>query len=204
MSMKPQSGQTASRRSDALANRAKVLQAAQEVFGEQGLATEVKDIAERAGVGVATIYRGFGSKDELLEATIEQADTAVSDLLAVAEACPEPVEGLRQLISGLLGFAESYGWLIQASMAGDIRRTPASLRRRTERRRRATRLIEQAVHSGAIPLDLPVDVIKLLVDGAVYALTFRSHRQEPHPAAAEITNGLVLLLTSTPGAKNRP
>jgi AcrR family transcriptional regulator len=194
--MKPQSGSTVLRRSDALANRAKVLQAAQEVFAERGLATEVKDIAERAGVGVATIYRGFGSKEELLEATIEQADNAVSDLLAAAEASPEAVEGLRQLISGMLGFAESYGWLIQASLAGDIRRTAASLRQRADHRRRAALLIDKAVKSGAIPSGLPVDVIKLLVDGAVFALTFRSRRQEPHPTATEITNGLFLLLTN--------
>jgi AcrR family transcriptional regulator len=188
------------RRADALANQARVLDAARQVFAEQGLAAEIKDIADRAGVGVATIYRGFGSKNELLEATVEQAHEQVSNLYTAAEGSEDPVTGLRSLIEGLLDFAESYGWLIQASLAGD-EIGPRFLKNREANRQRAKRLIERCMACGAIPLG-PVDVVALLIEGSVLALTLRVRRQVPHPPANEIANGLVSLLTGSFGSKD--
>jgi AcrR family transcriptional regulator len=181
------------RRADARANQARVLEAGRQVFAEQGLAAEIKDIADRAGVGVATIYRGFGSKEALLEATVEQADAAVSDLLAVAESTDDAVEALRLLISGLLDYGKSYGWLIQASLAGTDFKRPETSRKKLEvHRQRAMRLIERA-----IPDDLAPDFARLVVDGTVVMTTLRVRRHEPHPPEAAIADGLVRLLTGT-------
>jgi AcrR family transcriptional regulator len=184
------------RRSDALANRARVLEAAAQAFAEQGLSTGIQEIAERAGVGVATIYRGFGSKEELLQATIEVADADISDLLTSAEATTDPSDALRQLVEGMLAHAESYGWLIQALLAGnELERSEASLKSREEHRRRALAIVQRALDAGAVSPAMPADVIKLLIDGAVIALTLRSRRREPHPAPKAIAEGLILLLT---------
>jgi AcrR family transcriptional regulator len=54
------------RRSDARRNRAALLVAAGELLAERGLAVQVEDVAAEAGVGVATIYRHFGSRDGLI------------------------------------------------------------------------------------------------------------------------------------------
>jgi AcrR family transcriptional regulator len=187
------------RRSDAIANRAKVLEAAAQAFAEQGLSTGIQEIAERAGVGVATIYRGFGSKEELLQATIEVADADISDLLGSAEAIADPSDALGQMIEGLLAHAESYGWLIQALLAGnELERSESSLKSREEHRRRALAIIQKAIDAGAISPGLPADVVKLLIDGAVIALTLRSRRREPHPAPKAIADGLARLLTGGP------
>ncbi|MDT5260192.1 MAG: hypothetical protein QOD10_5272, partial [Mycobacterium sp.] len=51
--------------------------AALEVFGERGLSVSMADVAERAGVGVGTVYRRFGSKDELIAALF---DTQIDDV----------------------------------------------------------------------------------------------------------------------------
>jgi AcrR family transcriptional regulator len=53
-----------------------VLDAAAEVFHEHGLGAGLEDVARRAGVGVATVYRRFPTRDALLE-------TLLSDLLQV-------------------------------------------------------------------------------------------------------------------------
>jgi AcrR family transcriptional regulator len=63
-------------RRDAAANRERVLDAAAEVFHEHGLGAGLEDVARRAGVGVATVYRRFPTRDVLLE-------TLLSDLLQV-------------------------------------------------------------------------------------------------------------------------
>jgi AcrR family transcriptional regulator len=55
-------------RADARRNRERVLQAAREVFAEDGLEAQMDDVAGRAGVGVGTVYRHFPTKDALIEA----------------------------------------------------------------------------------------------------------------------------------------
>ena len=44
----------------------RILDAAAEVFAEQGLGATLADVATRAGVGVATVYRRFANKDDLI------------------------------------------------------------------------------------------------------------------------------------------
>jgi AcrR family transcriptional regulator len=74
-------------RADARRNRARVLEVAQQVFAEEGLAVPIDEIARRAGVGVGTVYRHFPTKDALFEAII------VERLRAVGEAARELAEG---------------------------------------------------------------------------------------------------------------
>jgi AcrR family transcriptional regulator len=57
-------------RADARRNRAKVLEAAEEVFASEGLAVPVDEVARRAGVGVGTVYRHFPTKQALFEAIV--------------------------------------------------------------------------------------------------------------------------------------
>lgn len=59
------------RRRDAAATRAVILAAARELFAERGYErATVRDIATRAGVNQALLFRYFGSKDELFRATM--------------------------------------------------------------------------------------------------------------------------------------
>ncbi|SEQ75717.1 MULTISPECIES: TetR/AcrR family transcriptional regulator [Lentzea] len=60
-------------RADARENRARVLTVARELFAERGLDVPMAAIARRAGVGVATLYRRFPTKESLVvEAFTEQ------------------------------------------------------------------------------------------------------------------------------------
>jgi AcrR family transcriptional regulator len=58
-------------RADAQRNRARVIDAAREVFAEEGVDAGMEAIARRAGVGVGTVYRHFATKEALIEALIE-------------------------------------------------------------------------------------------------------------------------------------
>jgi AcrR family transcriptional regulator len=58
------------RRADALRNRERVIAAAADVFAERGLEASVPEVAARAGVGKATVYRSFPSKEHLIAAVV--------------------------------------------------------------------------------------------------------------------------------------
>ena len=53
-------------RADAERNRERVLSAARQVFAEQGLDASTNEIARRARVGVATLFRRFPTRDDLV------------------------------------------------------------------------------------------------------------------------------------------
>jgi AcrR family transcriptional regulator len=56
------------RRADAARNREKILTAARAAFGESEAEVSMAEISRRAGVGMATLYRNFSGRRELLEA----------------------------------------------------------------------------------------------------------------------------------------
>jgi AcrR family transcriptional regulator len=58
-------------RADAARNAERIIRAAREAFAESGTDVPLEEIAKRAGVGVATLYRRFPSKDDLLRAIVE-------------------------------------------------------------------------------------------------------------------------------------
>jgi len=59
-------------RADAQRNLERILEAARDVFAEEGLEASVADVAQRAGVGTATIFRRFPTKDDLVAAMLER------------------------------------------------------------------------------------------------------------------------------------
>ncbi|MFE9400433.1 TetR/AcrR family transcriptional regulator [Streptomyces sp. NPDC006530] len=64
-------------RSDARRNRDLLVAAARELFAEQGLNVPLDEIAKRAGVGNATLYRRFPARGDLVEAVFHEDLTAV-------------------------------------------------------------------------------------------------------------------------------
>jgi len=56
------------RRSDAERNRDRILVAAREVLADRAAEVSMAEVARRAGVGMATLYRNFPGRRELLEA----------------------------------------------------------------------------------------------------------------------------------------
>ena len=82
----PSSASSRPRRADAERNRARILDAAAELFAQRGLDASMPELAERAGVGVGTVYRAFPDKEHLLAAVMaarlrwfaDQIESAVS------------------------------------------------------------------------------------------------------------------------------
>ena len=74
-------------RADAARNRAAIVAVARDVFAEQGLEAPLETIAARAGVGIATLYRRFPTREKLVAA-------------ALVEKVAEYAEAARQALAG--------------------------------------------------------------------------------------------------------
>jgi AcrR family transcriptional regulator len=82
------------RRADARRNYERVLAAAAEVFGESGVTAPLDEIARRAGVGNATLYRHFPTRRELVIAVYAGEVTALSELGRSLSGAPSPADAL--------------------------------------------------------------------------------------------------------------
>lgn len=98
---KPESTEAteAPRRADAVRNRERVINAAEEVFGEQGIEAGIPDIAERAGVGKGTVYRNFETKDDLVSAVLAARTTRFNESIVEAIEQDDSWVAFRELLS---------------------------------------------------------------------------------------------------------
>ena len=82
-------------RADAKRNRERILETAKDAFTRDGVSASLDEIARRSGVGNATLYRHFPTRDDLIEAVYRNE----VERLAAAEqrfaATMPPIEALR-------------------------------------------------------------------------------------------------------------
>ena len=86
-------------RSDARRNRERIVAAARELFARDGVEASVEEITREAGVGMGTLYRHFPTKDELIDAVLEEA---LGEMVAQAESAA----GEDDAWAGLTAFLE--------------------------------------------------------------------------------------------------
>lgn len=142
---------TAAGRSDAQANRARLVEAARALFREHGLGVDVKEIAERAEVGIGTVYRNFASKEDLIRAVVDQiAAEARNNILAICT-IEDPGERLATLIEVGFSLAEREGPLLQ--ILHEAHDAPPA-----EVQELILRVFQDAQRSGAIRADLPLEM----------------------------------------------
>jgi AcrR family transcriptional regulator len=96
-----------SRRSDAVRNRRRIVQAATRTFAASGLRATVPEIAVAAGVGTASVYRAFPTKAHLVAAVVTSESAAVAARIAAmrreaaGSAGPAGPAGLREALADL-------------------------------------------------------------------------------------------------------
>lgn len=86
-------------RADAARNRDRILEAAAEVFAERGLDVSTSEIAQAAGVGEATLFRRFATKEDLVDAIIERKMTDSIESMASYAADPDPARGIERFFT---------------------------------------------------------------------------------------------------------
>lgn len=107
------------RQAEAARNDRLVLDAAREVFATQGEAATVSAIAARAGVGMGSLYRRYGSKEELLRHLCTVAMEQSIEAAEAGLAAEDPWSGLVNYIRACV----SLGTGALAPLAGTIETT---------------------------------------------------------------------------------
>jgi AcrR family transcriptional regulator len=148
-------------RRDAERNRARILEAARELFAERGLAATMDDIAERAGLGVGTVYRRFSSRDALVEALFEEKMLAIVELADDALACEEPWEGLTTFLERLVSLQALDRGLKEVVLGSNEGRERVS-RIRERMRPRGEEMIRRAQAAGALRSDFSAADLPIL------------------------------------------
>jgi AcrR family transcriptional regulator len=153
-------------RCDAERNRLRILEAAQADFAESGLEVPLEDVADHAGVGIATLYRRFPTREALIAACFERR----------LEEYAEAAEDALDAADGWSGFS-SYVERVCSMQAADrgfnyvLTRTFSNAEKLEEHRSRgyesSMRLIERAQKEGTLRADfVPEDLVLLLMANA--------------------------------------
>jgi AcrR family transcriptional regulator len=147
-------------RADAQRNHDRIIRGAHEAFAEHGLEASMEEIARRAGVGAATLYRRFASKQQLLRAIFDARLAELEPAIAAARAVTDPWEGLLAGMRAVLDIqARNVAFLQVLAEAGELTQLKSELRERVFAP--LCELFARAQASGALrpdldPLELPV------------------------------------------------
>jgi AcrR family transcriptional regulator len=106
-------------RADAQRNMDALLQAAMTVFATSGVDAPVRDIAEKAGVGVGTVYRHFPQRSDLIVAVFRQEVDACADAATALAADHEPAEALALWMQRYVAFITAKLGLAAALHSGN-------------------------------------------------------------------------------------
>ncbi|MEU8269436.1 helix-turn-helix domain-containing protein [Sphaerisporangium sp. NPDC049002] len=149
-------------RSDARDNRERILIVARAAFAAEGVDVPIREIARRAEVGVATVYRHFPTKEALLTEAFAQQMASCSEIVAEGAAAGDAWMGLCLVIEKLMevhaldrGFARAFtSQLSQAAgLAADHDRTLRML----------LELVRRAKDAGALRGDFVLEDLTLVL-----------------------------------------
>jgi AcrR family transcriptional regulator len=147
-------------RSDARRNRERLVASARELLASEGVDVSVDEITRRAGLGMGTLYRHFPTKEELVDAVLEDAFAELVELAEQAAAAEDAW-------AGLTGFMEQ-ALASHAANRGlkDVLATQEHGARRRAMRERIQPLlrtvIERAQAQGTLRADFTVEDLSLV------------------------------------------
>ena len=101
-------------RADAVKNRARILEAAEEIFATQGVSVPIDAVAERAGLGVGTLYRHFPTKEALFEAIVVARLEQLLETIRTQRDAPDPGPALFAFLGEFAGHASAKKDLFEA------------------------------------------------------------------------------------------
>jgi AcrR family transcriptional regulator len=178
-------------RADARTNRVKVLDAAEEVFGQGGESASTEEVARRAGVGIATVFRHFPTKAELLEAVLARRFDRLREQADGLAGAPDPGQAFFDFFAYMVADAASKIAIAEAlaEAGGDAESTAALASARLQDGVRV--LLRRAQESGAVREDVGLGEIYSLLVGSSRAAAFGHFRPNVNDRAlAVIFDGL--------------
>jgi AcrR family transcriptional regulator len=158
-------------RADARRNREAVLDAAGELFAQRGDAVQMDEIAERAGLGVGTLYRHFADKQALLAAIIGRRFEAITALARAADESTDPWAAFETLLHGYLESAQADAAFRFALLGPNEPKWSDIAAAKTDFSTIVERIVRRAVDAGCLRADFRADDFVLITRGAMATMT---------------------------------
>jgi AcrR family transcriptional regulator len=174
-------------RADAARNRNALVDAARDVMAERGLQAPLDEIARRAGIGNATLYRRFPRRIDLIVAVFADRMAEHDHLVQQALEDPDPWEGL-------CGYLEAAAELqvrdrgIADLITMDVSSAPEIKQLRDKAFAGIVELIARAKAAGALRADATTEDIVVIHQANAGLVT------SAHPASREASRRLIHLL----------
>ncbi|MFE0416307.1 TetR/AcrR family transcriptional regulator [Streptomyces tendae] len=165
-------------RADARRNREKILTAAVRVFTTEGLDAHMERVAKEAGVGSATLYRNFPTREALVEAVYRNEVAQLCDAVPTLLAAEPPLEALRAWTRLFLDYVTAKYGMIDALRAIAATGSDPYGHSREMIRAAIAALMDACTAAGAIRTDIrPADVSAAL-EGIALTSAGAEHRQQ--------------------------
>lgn len=163
-------------RTDAQDNRDRVLDAARQLFSERGIDVTMRDVARHAGVGPATLYRRFPTKQVLIDAAFADELRTCSGIVAEGCADPDPWRGFRSVIERITVLNVQNQGFVDAFMSANPQ-VDSVAAHRASLLRMLTQLAARAQRAGGLRADFVMDdLLLVLMAGRGLASAPTEHR----------------------------
>ncbi|GAB2823873.1 TetR/AcrR family transcriptional regulator [Actinocorallia aurea] len=136
-----------------------LIEAAREVFLAQGFDAPVSAVAERAGVGMGSLYRRYRTKEELLQRLCADSMQHLAETARAGLEIDDPWRGFAHYVVECARF----GFGALAPLAGTIALTPQIEEAAEQADRSTDALIARARSAGALRTDVTAMDIHLLI-----------------------------------------
>ena len=146
------------RRADAERNRDKILAAARAAFADPEAEVSMAEISRRAGVGMATLYRNFPGRQELLEALYTDEVDAVCTAAETIDG-ETPGAALAAWLHRFFAFSTSKRHIAAELLKQTDRSNPLFKNNRTRVTAAGRPLLAAAQHAGEVRDDLSLEQI---------------------------------------------
>ena len=146
------------RRADAERNRDKILAAARTAFADPDAEVSMAEISRRAGVGMATLYRNFPGRQELLEALYTDEVDAVCTA-AKTTGGETPGAALAAWLHRFFAFTTSKRHIAAELLKETDRSNPLFTNNRTRVIAAGRPLLAAAQHTGEVRDDLTLEQV---------------------------------------------
>ncbi|TMM14413.1 MAG: TetR/AcrR family transcriptional regulator [Actinobacteria bacterium] len=156
-------------RADARRNYDALVAAARDAFTEEGAAASLENVAERAGVGIGTLYRHFPKRQALLEAVYAGEVEAMARSAEELAELP-PWDALSEWFHRYVGFAATKRALTEALLEA-APESDVLLMCRTALMTAGTGLIERAQKAGVVRPDATFVDVGRMVSGIAVVST---------------------------------
>jgi AcrR family transcriptional regulator len=179
---------------DAEHNRRHIVAIAREAFAADGLELPMREIARRAGLGVATLYRHFPARPDLIKAVLDEQVALCGAEMQAALADPNP---WRALSATIHRFAERQvqDRGLNEALLGSHAAGLAFAEQRRDHAKGLEQLVERARDAGALRPELTAQDVRV---GLSAIASFRALPPEKANTAIRRLEGLLIAGLSNP------